>query len=46
MTAPRLFHALFLCLLGAGAVRAAGRKVDFNRDTKSTAAETEVGYVK
>jgi hypothetical protein len=42
---PRLFPA-FVPLLAAFSVHAGEVKVDINRDTKNSAAETEVGYVK
>ena len=37
---------VFAVILNACLVRAGEVKVDFNRDTKNSAAETEVGYVK
>lgn len=42
---PRLFPP-FVPLLAAFSVHAGEVKVDINRDTKNSAAETEVGYVK
>ena len=42
----RALFSTLLVLLGACFVRAGEVKVDFNRDTKNSAAETEVGYVK
>ena len=49
MSVPLLSHRHFtalVCLLASGSLRGGELKVDFNRDSKNTAAETEVGYTK
>src|SRR5215208_3679828 len=47
MQLRRILHLqLLFALWGTGAVWAGELKVDINRDSKNSAAETEVGYVK
>ena len=49
MSVPSLSHRHFtalVCLLASASLWAGELKVDFNRDSKNTAAETEVGYTK